>query len=170
MIRFVVGTALLALVPVVSSVVFVACSAKDAAPPSTGTYTITFPSTAAAVASDGVKVYVFDAADGGAQLCPSLVLARKSNQALPTPLVEAALVPTCELSAGKGQVTISYGARAVLAVAQKNNADFLIGCAIQNVGEGSTQVPVQLALASTTLDVPATKCATLGDHCAARCQ
>ena len=148
----------------------VACSAKDAAAPSAGTYTISFPSTAAAIAADSVKVYVFDAADGGAQLCPSLVIARRSKQALPTALVEGASVSPCDLAAGKGQVTISYGTRAVLAVAQKGANDFLIGCAIQNIGEGSTQVPVQLALAATTVDVPATTCGTLGDHCAGRCQ
>jgi hypothetical protein len=147
-----------------------ACSAKDAAAPSAGTYTISFPSTAAAVAADSVKVFVFDAADGGAQLCPTLVIARRSNQALPTALVEAPAVSPCDLAAGKGAVTISYGTRAVLAVAQKGPSDFLIGCAIQNIGEGSTQVPVQLALAATTVDVPSTTCGTLGDHCAGRCQ
>jgi hypothetical protein len=155
-----VGTALL----------LAACGSKQAASPSTGSYTISFPSTAAAVATETVKVYVFDAADGGASLCPSLVLARRSNQALPTVVLEAAPVSPCDLAAGQGQVTIPYGARAILAVAQKGGTDFLVGCAIENIGEGSTQVPVQLALSSTTVDVPATTCASLGDHCGGRCK
>ncbi len=147
-----------------------ACSAKEAAAPSVGTYTIAFPSTAAAIATDSVKVYVFDVGDAAiGDTCPNLVLARRSNQALPTPLVEAAPVSPCDLAAGRGQVTVPYGVRAVLAVGRKGAKDLLIGCAIQNIGEGSTQVPVQLALASTTVDVPSTACANLSDRCAGRC-
>jgi hypothetical protein len=149
----------------------VACSSKQAAGPSSGSYTITFPSTAAAVAAESVQVLVFDASDAGTdQVCPELVLARRSNQALPTTIAEAKPVSPCSMQGGAGQITISYGARAVLAVAQMGGADFLIGCAVQNVGEGSTQVPVQLALASTTVTVPVTQCASLTDHCAHKCQ
>jgi hypothetical protein len=153
-----------------SSVATAACASKQSAEPSTGTYTIAFPSTAAAVSTDTVKVIIFDVADAGvSQICTDLVLARRSNQALPTPLAESKDVSPCDLLAGKGQITLSYGQRAVLAVAQKAGADYLIGCAVQNVGEGSTQVPVQLALASTTVSVPPTPCASLSDHCGNHC-
>ena len=146
-----------------------ACGSK-AAGPSAGTYTIAFPSTAAAVATDTVQVLVFDVADGGPEdFCPAIMSARRSNQSLPTALVEAKPTSPCDLAAGQGTVTVPYGVRAVLAIAQKGTSDYLLGCAIQNVGEGSTQVPVQLTLASTTLTVPATTCPSLSDHCANRC-
>ncbi len=160
-------TLLLLLLSMFSS----ACSpGKDPSPPSAGTYAIVFPSTAAAVSADSVKVFVFDAADSGVdRLCPNLVIARRSNQALPSPLAESRTTPPCDLVLGKGQITVSYGVRAILAVAQKEGADYLIGCAVQNVAEGSAQVPVQLALASSTVSVPPTTCATLTDHCSNRC-
>jgi hypothetical protein len=149
---------------------FGACSSKEATAPSGGSYTITFPSTAAAVATDTVEVLVFDVADAGpADICPTLMSARRSNQSLPAALVDATPTSPCDLAAGRGAVTVSYGVRAVLAIAKKGTSDYLLGCAIQNIGEGSTQVPVQLALATTALTVPPTTCASLSDHCANKC-
>jgi len=153
-----------------SSVLVAACASKQSADPSTGTYTVAFPSTAAAVATDTVKVIAFDVADAGSALiCADLVLARRSNQALPTPVAESKEISPCDLASGKGQLTLTYGPRAVLAVAQKSGVDYLIGCAVENVGEGSEQVPVQLALASATVVVPPTTCTTLSDHCGNHC-
>jgi hypothetical protein len=130
---------------------------------------IGFPSTAAAVAAEEVQVLVFDATDAGASFCTDLVVARRSQQALPPAIAESKVVTPCEMAAGKGEVTIPYGLRAVLGVAQKGGQDYLIGCALQQVGSGDAQVPVQLALASTTVAVPSTTCVSLTDYCAVRC-
>jgi hypothetical protein len=151
----------------VTALAIVACSSSGS--DGGGTYTLAFPSTAAAVAADGVQVLVFDASDAGATFCTDLVVARRSSQALPKALVESKVVTPCDMVAGLGQVTIPFGLRAVLAVAQKGGQDYLIGCALQQVGSGDAQVPVQLALASTTVTVPATTCASLSDHCGGRC-
>jgi hypothetical protein len=145
------------------------CSSSSSSGPTTGTYTLAFPSIAAAVAAEQVQVLVFDAADAGLTTCTDLVIARRSKQALPPTIAESTLVTPCDMAAGRGQVSVSYGPRAVLAVAERGGADYLIGCAVQQVGAGNAQVPVQLALATTTVAVPPTTCASLTDHCANRC-
>ena len=91
----------------------VGCSAKDAAVAPSGV-TLTFPSTEAAVASDGVRIQVFDE-DGVADLsaaCQDLVAEVRSSQSLPTPLVDSS-TSACDLAAGKAPFTVG-GRRARL--------------------------------------------------------
>jgi hypothetical protein len=147
-------------------------SGSGAASPSGGTYTITFPSTAAAIATDTVQVLVFDAGRDAADLgnlCPSLVQMRRSNQELPPRLLEAPPATPCDLLSGAGTVTIPYGYRALLVVAERGGQDFLIGCAIENATEGGELSPIDLTLIDDQTTVKPTTCAQLSSFCAHKC-
>ena len=57
----------------------------------------------------------------------------------------------------------------VLAVAQRENQDFLLGCAKQTVSSTVAPQPINLSLADETRGVPATTCGLLADKCGGRC-
>ncbi len=161
----------LVLVPALAMVLAACSPGTQPSEPSGGTYTIAFPSTAMAVTTDTVQVFVFSVAkEQVATLCPDLVLKRSSNQDLPPPLIEGPEVSPCDLLAGRGSITIPYGTRAVLAIGRRGGADFLVGCAIQTVTENSLTVPIDLTLVSKNLSLPsAGGCARLADRCAGKC-
>ena len=146
-----------------------ACSA--ASDPSRIEYDVTFPSTAAAVAVDGLEIHVFDAArpDIAGDVCASLVVRRRSGQDLPASLVARSDLTPCALRAGQGTLGVSYGSRAFLVVAQRARQDFLIGCAHVELSATTAPVEIPLALFATTIAVPPTTCASLSDHCAGGC-
>ncbi len=139
--------------------------------PSKGSYSLVFPSVAAAVAADSVRVLVFDApADKHATLCADLLQLQKTR-GLPKALVEGAPTRVCDAQSGTGaELAVGYGDRAFLAVASRQGADFLVGCAIENVGAGDAPAKVFLAPASTKVIVPPTTCTTLSDACSGRCK
>ena len=152
-----------------------ACSASEGSP-SPGKVTVQFPSTQAAVATDFVQLMVFDigSPDQRATMCLDKVEARKRKEIL-TPSFQPPPWNICELLAGRRPATIPYGEKAILAVAQrkdKNNElqDFMIGCAVQTIGDGDAPIPIHLSLIDLGLPVPDTNCATVGDWCASRCQ
>jgi len=151
----------------------VACSSTkteyvDGGPAASGTYTLKFPSTAAAVATDTVQIYVFPGGDGG-QSCFALVQKEQSHQALPPASQSTAPITPCDLEAGTGALTIPFGSVAVLAVAQRKNADFLIGCAEKTLSAADPSVSVDLSLAGTGVAVPPTVCTDLSPHCKGSC-
>jgi hypothetical protein len=156
--------------------VVVACSSGTTtkyieAGPTSGTYTITFPSTAAAVATDTVQVLVFDAgtSDSG-NICFELITKRKSNQQLPTPIVTTAPTTPCDLELnGAGAVTIPFGNVAVLVAAQRQGTDFLLGCAVQSLSSDNPTVNVSLTLAGAGVSVPPSTCTNLSPHCKGNC-
>ena len=152
----------------------VACTAGEASPTG-GVVAMQFPSTQAAVATDFVQLYVFDVTpEQRASICLDKVQARKREEPL-----NASLTPPpwniCELLAGRRPATIPYGEKAILAVAQRKDAndqlqDFMIGCAVQTLGDGDAPIPVRMALIDVGTPVPETNCATVGDYCGSRCQ
>jgi hypothetical protein len=147
-----------------------AACGSEKSPPSEGLYTITFPSTAAAVSTDLVQVYVFDIPDGGAAtLCPNLIGLRRTNQPLPPRLVEIPPTTPCDLAAGRQQLTIPYGVRAILAVGQRGGQDYLIGCALESVGDGNAPVEVVLTTFSSAIAIPPTSCRELSQKCQRKC-
>lgn len=161
--------------------VLVACS--NEAEPSKGSYTVQFPSTAAAIATDFVQVLIFDVKtpQERVRLCGDLIAARLTD---PTTLKPSVNPPTpaaniCQMKAGRTEfpLDIPYGEHALLAIAQKkvSNAgdqlrDFMIGCSIMTVGEGDTPIPIPLRLVSVNQPVPATKCGSVSEFCERRCQ
>lgn len=146
-----------------------ACTA-EADGPSRGSYTLTFPSTAAAVAADDVTVAVFDAPSevARATYCQDLIQARRRKEPL-SPLSETSPMRICAMLDGLGRVEVDYGERAVLAVARRAGVDFLVGCALARFGDGDAPVDVQLALVDVTLPVPFTSCVSVRDVCSGAC-
>ena len=144
----------------------------EAGPRASG-YTLTFPSTAAAVATESVRVLAFDATDPGST-CSALIQKQKSTIDLPTPLATSTPLSPCDLEkdtsgdAG-GALTIPYGNVAVLAIASRGGKDFLLGCTTQTVDGASPPVVVSLSLANSSVSVPLTTCTDLGTHCQGKC-
>ena len=155
---------------VAAAVVVTSCSASEK-DPSTGSYTINFPSTAAAVATDTVQLLVFDAPKDAAEragFCQDLIQARKrKDQQKPT--TQNSPVNICEMNQGKKPITIIYGEHAVLAVAQRKAIDFLIGCTIQTYGDGNPILPINLGLIDVGNPVPDTTCTSVSDFCTQKC-
>ena len=146
-----------------------ACTAPSSGP-STGTYSVAFPSTAAAVATDTVQLLVFDVPTGidRQDFCLNLVQARKRKEQQ-KPILQNTPVNICEMLGGRKPITIPYGEKAVLAIAQRKAEDFLSGCVIQTFGEGDAPLDIDLALVDVSNAVPDTTCATVGDFCTSKC-
>ncbi len=167
----------LALLVSAAAVSLVACTAGEAEP-SKGTYTVQFPSTAAAVATDFVQILVFDVKtpEDRASICQDVITARLTTPGSLEPSVPPAPAANiCEMRAGKKAVEIPYGEHAILAIAQKKDRqdqlkDFLIGCAIMTVGDGDAPLPIPVRLVSVSAPVPATTCGSVGEYCDGLCQ
>lgn len=150
-----------------------ACSSE--APPSRGTYTVQFPSTAAAIATDYVQLFVFDVDDANRSgICDEVVAARASGRPRDPTLTHPA-VNVCEMLAGRKPVTISYGEKAILAVAQRRTRtgaveDLLAGCAVMAIGEGDAPEAIPLRFTDASAPLPPTTCASVADFCASKCQ
>lgn len=146
-----------------------ACTAP-ADGPSSGSYTVTFPSTAAAVATDTVQLSLFDVPEGQERndFCQSLIQGRKRKDEQ-KPVVQNAPVNICEMLAGRRPIDVPYGEKAVLAIAQRKGVDFMSGCAIQTFGDGDAPLEIRLALVDVVVPVPETTCASVGDFCQMKC-
>lgn len=148
----------------------IACSAGEESP-SLGTYTIQFPSTAAAVATDTVQLLLFDlpkTQSDRTAFCATLIQARKRKD-LQKPALLNQSVNICEMSQGRRPITIPYGERAVLAIAQRRGIDFMVGCAIQTFGQGDAPLPIAMSLVDVGNAVPDTTCSTVSDFCTLKC-
>lgn len=144
-----------------------ACSAP-ADGPSAGSYTLKFPSTAAAVATDTVQLFVFEVPAAPAEragFCQTLIQARKRKDPQRA-LTSNQPVNICELLLGRKPITVDYGDRAILALAQRKGADFMIGCTLQTLGDGDALTPIDLGLIDVGNPVPETNCNSVGDFCA----
>ena len=144
------------------------CGARD---PSEGSYTVTFPSTAAAVATDFVQILVFAVTDANrASVCQDTVTARLSDPTSVTPTETAPPANICEMNLGRKPITFKYGEQAVLAVAQRKDAsgqlkDFLIGCTVMTIGDGNAPLPIPVHLVSINTPVPTTTCGSVTEFC-----
>lgn len=159
------------IVGVVAALLVAACGGGEG-DPSTGTYTVQFPSTAAAVATDSVQLFVFDVdannPSARTTICQDLLQSRKRHDPM-SAVVENPPVSTCELLRGAKPIAVPYGEHAVLAVGARHGADFLMGCTVQTFGDGNAPVAIPLALADITVAVPATACNSVSDFCARAC-
>jgi hypothetical protein len=150
-----------------AAMVLVACG-SDKGPTN---YTINFPSVAAAVETDSVQLFVFDASGQDPKsICEQLVLKVKSSQDLGTRLVTGPAVTPCDLAAGAKPVTIPFGDRALLAVGTKGGATLLAGCTFETVGDGTLPVSISLGIVNTSVEVKSSTCSKLSDFCAGHCQ
>ncbi len=144
------------------------CAADDVETVESGLgYTLEFPSKQAAIATESLKVYVFDAS----QDCTTLMQSRRAGGVLPTALAETAAAPLCDYISGAAGLEIELDANdyVVFAVAQRENLDMLLGCARQRVDTATEHTPVVLTLADETRPIPTTNCALVADKCGGRC-
>jgi len=158
--------------PMLVSAVALLCGAcAGEADPAAGVVNVAFPSIAAAVASENVTLMVFDVPQEtpAASFCTTLVQQTKSGQALPPRVTESAPKPVCDLQAGSADITVGFGDKAVLAIANRGGKPYLVGCALQNIGDGDAPVTVSMGLVSTSTSVPATNCLLLSDFCSKKC-
>jgi hypothetical protein len=134
--------------------------------PSKGTYTVQFPSTEAAVATDTVQLLVFEGPKPAdrASYCQNLIQGRRRKDPQ-TPLVRSRPANICELLQGRQPIEIPYGEKAVLAVGQRAAVDFLIGCVIQTFGEGDAPLDIDLTLVDLGEPVPVTDCKSVSAAC-----
>lgn len=144
-----------------------AACAASADGPSKGSYTVQFPSTEAAVATDSVVILVFDGPktpETRATLCQTLVQARRKKEPQ-KPLLQSKAANICELLQGRQPIEVTYGEKALLAVGLRGSDDFLIGCVIQTFGEGDAPLDIDLTLVDVTQPVPETDCKSVSAAC-----
>jgi hypothetical protein len=146
-----------------------ACTSGEA-PPSEGVYTVQFPSTAAAVATDYVQVFVYDfPPDQRAFACSNLIAARKHKDTSTKPLLIGPQVNVCELLNGAKPITVPFGEMAVMAVGLRKTDDFLVGCVIETFGAGDAELAIPLELIDLTVPVPVSACTSVSDRCKQVC-
>ena len=161
---------------VLAAVTTVAVAACSEPAPSKGTYTIAFPSTAAAVATDFVQILVFDVSGDKGSLCQDLITQRATAPGDLTPSINPPERPVniCAMLMGRLPVNLPYGEHALVAIAQRKDAqsnlkDFMIGCAIMTIGDGDAPIPIPVRLVNVSTPVPATKCGSVGEFCLEKC-
>ena len=106
--------------------------------------------------------------------CDDTILARKRGDAL-KPEFQNTPVNICEMLRGVKPVTLTYGQKAVLAIglrkANNDFVDFLIGCTVQTIGDGSFVLSVPVTLVDVSQAVPDPgDCDSVGDYCAGTCK
>jgi hypothetical protein len=144
-----------------------ACTVKKEADPADIELDVEFPSVAAAVAVDSVKMYVF----AGSLACTDLVRKRQTDQALPDTVIERPVSP-CDLQAGRNNA-LELDLRStftILAVGQAAGADLLVGCSVQTDFGTTRALPVSLTFIDASKRIPDTACARLSDKCNGACQ
>jgi hypothetical protein len=148
----------------------VACAGK--ADPSVVSYTLKFPSVEAAIASEQVQVLVFDAPTDPAARAADCneKIARRLRRDPITPIQASEPVSMCEMFLRKPRFEVPFGEKVIFAITQKRGQDFLLGCALQTLGDGDAPVPITLSLADIANPVPLTECATVSDFCASKCK
>ena len=157
---------------------FLASCSAGQADPSKGIYSVQFPSTAAAVATDFVQVLVFEVKgpEDRPKLCEDLIAARVTDPSSLTPSVPPAPAANiCEMRAGRKPISVPYGEHALLVIAQRKDKqdqvkDFMIGCAIMTVGQGDAPLPIAVRLVSVNQPVPPTNCGSVGEYCDFKCE
>jgi hypothetical protein len=151
-----------------------ACGGEEG--PSKGSYTVQFPSTAAAVATDFVQVLVFAVTpEQRDNACADLVSRRRTDPGSLVPSVNPPAANICEMLAGQKPIEIPYGEHAVLAIAQRRDAadvpkDFLIGCEVMTIDFGDAPVAIPVAPIDAEAPIPETSCQSVRDFCDEKCQ
>jgi hypothetical protein len=142
------------------------------ASPHQGQFTVDFPSTAAAIQTDSLEVYVFASSDATATtFCHELVSARAAQNTWSVQPLSTTTFPPCSVVTAPGSVSLpvaDFGDRAIVIVGRASGKDLLIGCQRVTLGEGDLPIPIPLSLIGTTPVAPTT-CTTVHDHCEGKC-
>lgn len=149
------------------SVLVGACAVEEESAPPNVPLDIDFPSAAAAVAVDGVKLFVFD----GVRVCNDLVRLRQTAQAFPATVVETPAVPPCDLLRGTNNVVDLTRDKdyTVLAIGDMQGEDVFVGCAVQVAFGATKALSIPLTYIDSANKIPDTTCTKLSDKCDGRC-
>lgn len=141
--------------------------------PSKGNVSVSFPSTAAAVATDTLQFFVFDVPSGQDRTtyCDQLVGKKRSGDVL-VPQMQSPEIPICQAFAKYPLPEISYGEHAIMAIGSRSTTSpvprgpILIGCVVQTVDEGDVQTPIVLSLFDAAVTLPPDPgCSSLSEFC-----
>lgn len=146
-----------------------ACAKDEDASPANVDIAVDFPSTAAAVAVDGVKVYVFDSS----QTCTNVIRLRQTAQALPATVFESNSVAPCQIQQGVPAASFEVKRNTtytMLAVGTAAGKDLLVGCSVQQGFGNTTAQPIALTYIDATQKIGTTACAKLSDKCTGACK
>jgi hypothetical protein len=146
----------------------ISCAKKENAEPPDVPFEVKFPSTAAALATDTVKVYVFD----GALVCDDLIRLRQTAQPLPSTVAETPTLTPCQLHKGENNsfdLTLERD-YTMLAVGQIGGQDVFIGCAVQTAYGTTLANPIQVSFIDDRVNIPAQTCTRLSDKCNGTCR
>jgi len=151
-----------------TSCLLAACAKEEEASPPEIAIQIDFQSTAAAVATDSVKIYVFD----GLISCNDLIRLRQTEQPLPPRRAETPSLTPCQLQNNQlNTVELDLDKDyTMLAVGQIGGQDFFAGCTQQPAYGDTKAVDITVALLDdrkSLKDPP--QCAKLSDKCSGAC-
>jgi hypothetical protein len=141
-----------------------------------GAVSVSFPSTADAIATDTLELRVYDASTVDGSIpndCLNLISTEQNSpQTLPKPIYDSTKVDSCNFFTGKVKpIDMGYGPRSFFVVGQRATngitADYVIGCTVIGIGDVANNVNVELSLfdAKSPLAPASTKCASLSDRC-----
>ncbi|MFO0665053.1 MAG: hypothetical protein U0174_13955 [Polyangiaceae bacterium] len=148
-----------------------ACGGDDQ-PAAPTTFDLRFASVDVAVATESIEVLVFDPLARETRICEQLLVKRRSRQDLGRPIARLPPTPLCDVLGENLQpIEIGYGTWAFLAIAQRGGTDYLLGCALANVGPGTEKPVITFSFAnSTTAQPPATACLDVSQKCKKACE
>ena len=151
-----------------TSVLLAACAKEEEASPPEIAVQIDFQSTAAAVSTESVKIFVFD----GLLSCNDLIRLRQTEQPLPprrseTPSITPCQLQNNELNAVELELNKDY---TMLAVGQIGGKDVLAGCTQQAAYGGAKAIDITVALIDDRQRLTPPQCAKLSDKCSGACR
>jgi hypothetical protein len=145
-----------------------ACAKEEASTSPDIGIQIDFQSTAAAVATDSVKVFVFQGVLG----CNDLIRLRQTEQPLPPRLTETPSMSPCQLQNNVGN-TVQLELEkdyTMLAIGQIGGKDVLAGCTHQPAYGATRAIDITVALIDDRQKLSPPQCAKLSDKCSGACR
>ncbi len=153
---------------IVTPLALAACAKEEEATPPEVAIQIDFQSTAAAVATDSVKVFVFD----GLLSCNDLVRLRQTEQPLPPRITETPSITPCQLQNNESN-TVQLDLKkdyTMLAIGQIGGKDVFAGCTQQHAYGETRAIDITVSFIDDRQKLNPPQCAKLSDKCSGACR
>jgi hypothetical protein len=148
----------------------VGCADKKPSAPPMITLGVEFPSTAAAVLTENLSVYVFD---GSATSCLTLITDEQTGmqQSFPPTLYQDTTLTPCLLASNPPVLPIGPSTEyTVLVVGEAGGHDQTIGCAVYDAFGESIPQPVSLTFINDRQSLGSTSCTSFSTFCMGGCK
>lgn len=145
-----------------------ACANEEQARSPEIAFSVAFPSAAAAVATETLRVFVFE----GALHCNDLVRLRQTQQVLPATVAETPSLTPCQLQSNQGN-DLSLKLKqdyTMLAVGQIGGQDVFVGCALQYAYGSTKALSIPLTFIDDRQKLAEQQCTRLSDKCNGLCR